>query len=144
MGRYLWNLHRGILQCEDGILDAETLDIIGSQMMMSVLMPGGAEWYKHTLNASPQVRRYIEERMNDPDRSSRWRDQRRLVVVICLPRVYFGRLLGSLKQSRFAAQRSGCLVPFPDIHEYGGDFPQRRNSIRCTKMNCCLWHLLQS
>lgn len=67
MGRYLWNLHRGILQCEDGILDAETLDIIGNQMMMSVLMPGGAEWYKHTLNASPQVRRYIEERLNDPD-----------------------------------------------------------------------------
>ncbi len=67
MGRYLWNLHRGILQREDGILDAETLDIIGSQMMMSVLMPGGNEWYQHTLNASPQVRRYIAERLNDPD-----------------------------------------------------------------------------
>ena len=67
MGRYLWNLHIGILQLEDGTLDPGTLDIIGNQMLMSVLMPGGIEWYEQTVNASPEVKQYISRRMNDPE-----------------------------------------------------------------------------
>ncbi len=67
MGRYLSNLHRGILQYEDGFLDSKTLDIFGNQMLFCVLMPGGEEWYKETSLAAPEVRRYIADRMDHPE-----------------------------------------------------------------------------
>jgi hypothetical protein len=67
MGRYLWNLQRGILQSKDGILDAETLDTIGNQMLHAVLMPGGREWYEETSLASPEVRSYLNDRLNRPE-----------------------------------------------------------------------------
>lgn len=67
MGRYLWNLQRGILQFKDGILDSETLDTIGNQMLHAVLMPGGRDWYEETSLASPEVRKYISERMSSPE-----------------------------------------------------------------------------
>ena len=66
MGRYLSNLHRGILQFEDGFLDSKTLDFFGNQMLFAVLMPGGEEWYRETSFAPPEVRNYIAERMNRP------------------------------------------------------------------------------
>jgi hypothetical protein len=39
MGRFLQNLQKGVLQFEDGILDADTLDNIADFMIMCVLTP---------------------------------------------------------------------------------------------------------
>ena len=67
MGRYLSNLHKAILQMEDGFLDSKTLDHFGNQMILCVLMPGGEEWYKETTLAVPEVRRYIADRFDHPE-----------------------------------------------------------------------------
>ncbi len=67
MGRYLRNLQRGVLQHRDGILDEETLDSIGNQMLHAVLMPSGREWYEQSPLVSPEVRRYIDARIARSD-----------------------------------------------------------------------------
>jgi hypothetical protein len=67
MGQYLQNLQKGILQFEDGILDAHTLDNIANFMLMTVLMPGGKAWYEQSVWPSPEVRNYIANRLRQPE-----------------------------------------------------------------------------
>jgi len=65
MGSYLENLHVGLLQYRDKVLDRETLDHIGTYMVMAVQTPGGKTWYADSPWPSAEVRRYIQERLLD-------------------------------------------------------------------------------
>ncbi len=63
MNRYLANLHRGLLQYDDGMLDKDTLDIIADNMIMCILMPGGQDWYSESKTPTDRVRKYISGRL---------------------------------------------------------------------------------
>jgi hypothetical protein len=63
MGRYLANIQNGLLLRDSGMIDADTVDIVAAYMMLCVRSPGGAKWWAETVNALPETRAYIEERV---------------------------------------------------------------------------------
>jgi len=67
MGRYLSNLHNGLLLRDTGMLDAHTFDGTANYMLMCVVTTGGQRWWEETALADPRVREYIDERLARPD-----------------------------------------------------------------------------
>jgi hypothetical protein len=63
MNRYLANLHRGLLQHDDGVLDKEQLDIIADNMIMCILMPGGQHWFSESKTPTERVKKYVADRL---------------------------------------------------------------------------------
>jgi hypothetical protein len=65
MGRYLSNLHNGLLLMDAGMLDKETFDVIANYMLICIPTPGGSNWWRDTAMAAPVVREYIDLRTKD-------------------------------------------------------------------------------
>jgi hypothetical protein len=63
MSRFLANIQNGLLLYEAGLLDEKVLDEISGYMVISVLSPGGSQWWAETSMAQPDVRQYIERKV---------------------------------------------------------------------------------
>jgi len=70
MTGYLANLHRGLLQYDDGILDKDTLDDIANNMLMCIAAPGGKDWFTETVTPTKMVRKYLAERLDSTESAS--------------------------------------------------------------------------
>jgi hypothetical protein len=67
MGRYLANIHNGLLLRDAGLLDDAVLDYVPTYMVSCAASRGGSRWWKDTIMASPEVRTYIERRLTKGD-----------------------------------------------------------------------------
>jgi hypothetical protein len=68
MGRYISNLHNGLLLMEEGMLDQNTFDTIADNLLICIPTPGGGKWWKETGMVPPIVRDYINQRLVDSER----------------------------------------------------------------------------
>jgi len=66
-GRYGGNLYNALLLRKAGLLDEETLLVIGRAFVSSVATPGGQRWWHIEGRAFfPQLRDYVEARLSSP------------------------------------------------------------------------------
>jgi hypothetical protein len=63
MSRFIANIQNGLLLHETGLLDRKVLDEISAYMVISVLSPGGRQWWDETSIVNPGVRQYIDQRV---------------------------------------------------------------------------------
>ena len=66
MGRYLSNLHNGLLLLDAGMLDERTFEGTANYMLIAIATAGGKKWWRDTIFPAPRVREYIEQRLAHP------------------------------------------------------------------------------
>ena len=67
MGRYVTNLHNGLLLMDEGMLDQDTFDTIADNLLLCIPTPGGGRWWEETAMVAPLVRDYINHRRLDSE-----------------------------------------------------------------------------
>jgi hypothetical protein len=67
MSRFLANIQNGLLLRDSGMVDDSTLDVLVGYMVLCVRTTGGARWWRDTLNAPPETRAYIDNRLAKDD-----------------------------------------------------------------------------
>jgi len=70
MSRFLANIQNGLLLRDSGMIDGSTLDVLVGYMVLCVRTTGGARWWRDTVNAHPETRAYINDRLADHEESA--------------------------------------------------------------------------
>ncbi len=72
--RYVGNLEKGLRLRESGLIDEETLDSVGRNLVACMKAPGGAEWWKIVgPQVSPILSEYMERKAGEV--SVPWEEQ---------------------------------------------------------------------
>jgi hypothetical protein len=67
-GRYAGNLYNALLLRKAGLLDPETLRLIGNVFVSSISTPGGHQWWQiEGRGFYPQLQEYVDTRLSSPD-----------------------------------------------------------------------------
>jgi len=71
MGRYAGNIYNALLLHKAGLLEKETLQVIGDIFVSSVGTPGGLQWWQGEREILyPELRSYVDDRLSASDSPS--------------------------------------------------------------------------
>jgi len=70
MSRFLANIQNGLLLRDSGMIDGSTLDVLVGNIVVCVRTTGGAKWWRDTIQAHPETRAYIDNRLAMEDDSA--------------------------------------------------------------------------